>query len=115
MSSKLQVLELAIEQYHAIKKTAYKGEIRSQIERAALGVCLNLSEGNAKRTWKDKRRFFNISYASQQEVKTLLQIVQNQHLEFRADILAAKLYRLQNCQPSTIYRRPIQNTQNTDI
>ena len=54
----------AIEQYQEIKKMKFKGEVRSQVERAAFSVCLNLQEGNAKLTKKDRRRFFNIAYAS---------------------------------------------------
>ena len=46
-SEKPRTLNVAIEQYQTIKMGA-KGETRNQLERAALSVCLNLSEGNAK-------------------------------------------------------------------
>lgn len=88
-------LELAIKQYQIIKNLKLKGEVRSQIERASLSVCLNLSEGNGKLTAKDRARFFNISYASQQEVKCLLKILNLVYLLDLADKLAAHLYRLQ--------------------
>ena len=90
-----RTLELAIRQYRMIKALKLKGEVRNQIERAALSVCLNLSEGNAKLTQKDRRRFFNISYASQQEVKTLLCIEGFDDLHKNSDTLAAHLFRLQ--------------------
>ena len=92
---KFRTLELAINQYQKIKSLKLKGEVRSQIERAALSVCLNLSEGNAKLKTADRRRFFNISFASQKEVQTLLLIEQIKKYESDADLLAAHLYRLQ--------------------
>ena len=90
-----RTLDLAIRQYRMIKALKLKGEVRNQIERAALSVCLNLSEGNAKLKQKDRRRFFNISYASQQEVKTLLYIEGFNDLYRNSDSLAAHLFRLQ--------------------
>ena len=94
-SNKFRTLELAIIQYKQIKSLKLKGEIRNQIERAALSVCLNLSEGNAKQKTNDRRRFFNISYASQKEVMTLLLIEEFGEYYKQADILSAHLYRLQ--------------------
>ena len=92
---KFRTLELAIEQYQQIKRLKLKGEVRSQVERAALSVCLNLSEGSAKEKKKDRRRFFNISYASQKEVQTILFVEEIKAGYELADKLAAHLYRLQ--------------------
>jgi len=88
-------LNIAIEQYRQIKSLRLKGEIRSQIQRAAMSVALNLSEGNAKLTQKDRVRFFNIAYASQKEVQTILLIMGNQRLSNSADRLGAMIYCLQ--------------------
>ena len=93
--TKFKCLNLAIEQYRAIKDLKLKGEERSQIERAALSVPLNLSEGNGKFTLKDKRKFFNIAYASQKEVQTMLLILDNRKLSYKAESLAKMLYVLQ--------------------
>lgn len=95
MVKNFRTLNLAINQYKEIKSLKLKGEVRSQVERAALSVCLNLSEGNAKLQTKERRRFFNISYASQKEVQTLLELENINHLIKNADILGACLYRLQ--------------------
>lgn len=95
MSSKLRVLENAIIQYKEIKKMKFKGEFRSQIERAALSVALNLSEGNARQSIKDKKKFFNISYASNREVQTLLQLSDKVELCRNCDRISAQLYCLQ--------------------
>ena len=40
----------------------------SQMRRAAQSVPMNIVEGNARRTSKDKRKFFNISAASLEEL-----------------------------------------------
>ena len=95
--TKFRTLEIAICQYKEIKALKLKGEVRSQIERAALSVVLNLSEGNAKFKAKDKRRFFNISYASQKEVQTILLLEEITSLYRISDSLGAHLYRLQYC------------------
>jgi len=60
-----------------------------------LSVALNLSEGDAKLTQKDRARFFNIAYASQREVQTILLIMGNQKLTNVADKLGAMIYCLQ--------------------
>lgn len=88
-------LKMAINQYEQIKSLGLKGEIRSQIERAALSVALNLSEGDAKHSQKDRARFFNIAYASQKELQTILLIIGNTRLTDSADRLGAMIFCLQ--------------------
>ena len=90
-----RTLKLAMEQYQKIKNLELKGEIRDQIERAALSVCLNLSEGNARLYKKDRRRFFNISFASQKEVQMVMCLQGLVGLMGPADKLAAHLFKLQ--------------------
>ena len=89
-----RTLNMAIAQYHEIKKLTFKGEIKDQIQRAALSVCLNLSEGNAKAKTLDRKRFFNIAYASQKEVFTILLIENTQSLYQKADHLSASIFKL---------------------
>jgi four helix bundle protein len=92
---KFRSLNTAIKLYHEIKALKLKGEVRSQIERAALSTCLNLSEGSAKFTQKERSRFFNIAYASNKEVITLLLIINQVNLYQCADKLGGMLYMLQ--------------------
>ena len=94
--SRFRTLDLAVEQYKKVKTLKLKGEARNQLTRAAYSVCLNLSEGSAKLHTKDRRRFFNISYASQKEVQIILEIEELRTLIKSADVLAAHLYQLQN-------------------
>lgn len=69
-----RTLELAIEFHRLVEKLAIQGHLRDQISRAATSVCLNLSEGNAKRSVKEKKRFYQTAYASAQECKTILKL-----------------------------------------
>lgn len=46
----------------------------SQLRRAALSVCSNLVEGSARRSAKEKKRFYEISRSSLVEVDTQLEI-----------------------------------------
>ena len=60
--------------------------------RASLSVCLNLAEGNAKLSHKDRKRFFNISLASLREVQALIEVEELESLFPFADKLGASLY-----------------------
>ena len=90
-----RALKLATKQFHEIKDLKLKGEIRSQIERAVLSICLNLSEGNGKLTVKERRRLFNMAYGSSHETLTLLEIINNKTLYAQANHLCAMIYLLQ--------------------
>lgn len=61
----------AIELYKLCKNAGLNTNLQSQLTRASSSVALNLAEGNGRITPKDRRRFFNIAYASAQEVKSI--------------------------------------------
>lgn len=50
--------------------------IRTQLTRAAVSIPLNVSEGSARSSEKDYRRFLEMSLGSAFEVETLLIVVQ---------------------------------------
>ena len=54
------------------KGTAY---IEDQFKRALMSAMLNMSEGNARPSVKEKRRFFDISLASMAEASTAIDIL----------------------------------------
>ncbi len=68
--------------------------VRDQLLRASLSVPLNLAEGSAKLTSKERRRFYNIAFASLREVQALFDLCALKEQAKQADHLAAMVYRL---------------------
>ncbi len=86
--------QLALSFYKNGQNLKLKGALKNQYERALLSIPLNLSEGSAKPSSKDRRKFYYIALGSLREVQTILSITGDQRLEKEADKLAAHLYRL---------------------
>lgn len=59
-----------------------------------LSICLNLAEGSAKQTNKERRRFYYIALGSQREVHCLLELEGYTDLLQKSDHLGASLYKL---------------------
>ncbi len=99
-----RTLDLAIEFYELAEAQKVTGNLRDQLLRAASSISLNLSEGNAKRTTKEKRRYYHIAYASTQECKTILRLIKNQDqaLADTVDKLGASIYKLMNAKIHTL-------------
>lgn len=93
---KFRTLELSVEFYELSEKSDLKGNLREQLLRAASSISLNLAEGNAKRTVPEKKRFYQIAYASNQESKTILRLakISDSKINQVADHLGASLYKL---------------------
>lgn len=90
-----RTLDLAIEFYQKVKGLKLpKAHLQDQFDRALLSIVLNLSEGSAKPTAKDRRKFYHISLGSFREVQTLLLITGNMMLVQDSDSLGAHLYKL---------------------
>jgi four helix bundle protein len=91
-----RTLEVAIQFYELSEKSEVKGHLRDQLLRAAASVSLNLSEGNAKRTIAEKKRFYQMSYASIQECKTILKLAKivDRDINDTADKLGAWIFNL---------------------
>lgn len=53
-----------------------QGELQDQLKRALISSLLNLTEGNTRRTPRERRRFFDISRGSLSEVSACLDIAQ---------------------------------------
>ncbi|ADZ12581.1 four helix bundle protein [Riemerella anatipestifer] len=67
--------------------------IVSQMRRASMSICANISEGISRKTNKDKSRFLNLSYGSAIEVLNFLIIAndleyieQEEYLKLRKEI-----------------------------
>lgn len=93
---KFRTLELAIEFNEKVNQLKLDGHLRDQILRAASSIALNLAEGNAKFSVKEKKRFYQMAYASLKECQVIFRLIQNENksLESLADHLGASLYKL---------------------
>ena len=56
--------QMAKDLYKLVQTEPLKGESRDQMVRASLRSCLNLIEGSARPTIKDRRRFFYMALSS---------------------------------------------------
>ena len=91
---KLRTYQLALALYHSCQKLKLQGVLKNQFERALLSIVLNLSEGSAKPTSRDRKKFYFIALGSLREVQSVLDIIQNERLIHQADIVGAALYKL---------------------
>jgi four helix bundle protein len=91
-----RTLDLSVEFYELSEQSDIKGNLRDQLLRAASSISLNLSEGNAKRTVAEKKRYYHTAYASCQECKTILRLakIENSKINQVVDHLGASLYKL---------------------
>ena len=86
--------KLAIQFYHKSNNLDLKGPMKNQFQRALLSIPLNLSEGSAKSSAKERKKFYEISLGSLREVQTILTLVNHRELIKEADKLGAFLYKL---------------------
>jgi four helix bundle protein len=87
--------QLAKALYQECSKTNIHGSgLRDQLLRASSSVALNLAEGSAKRSPKDRARFYEIALASLREVQAIFDLKELSTLQTKADILGAHVYSL---------------------
>jgi four helix bundle protein len=87
--------QLAVSFYKECQKIKLPYYLRDQILRAASSVALNLAEGSAKPTKKDRMKFYAIAFGSLREVQSVLDLSSGDaSLIAKADHLAACLYKL---------------------
>ena len=86
--------ELAKQFHKDCQKLKLRAPYKDQFERALLSVILNLVEGSAKPTAKDRKRFYAISMGSLRETQAILDLCGHAELLQRSDSVAACLYRL---------------------
>lgn len=91
-----RTLDLSVKFYELYERSDIKGNLRDQLLRAASSISLNLSEGNAKNSVKDKKRFFQMAYGSLRECQTIFRLAKLDEpaLNKKADHLGACLYKL---------------------
>lgn len=91
-----KTLDLAAQFYNLAKGLRLPSHLRDQMLRASSSIALNLSEGNAKLSPKEKRRFYQIAFGSLRECQTILRLecAGDPRLHDLADHLGACLYKL---------------------
>ena len=96
MLKNFRTYQLAIEFYRRCQEVKAPGFLKSQLLRAASSVALNLSEGTAKTSAKERQRFYGIALGSLRECQTALELNETNVLSLLdlADHLGASLYRL---------------------
>lgn len=95
-----KTLDQAIEFYDQISSLEITGHLKDQLHRAASSIPLNLSEGNAKASAKEKRHFFQTAYGSLRECQTTFKLLKiaDGKVVMAADRLGGSLYKLINSQ-----------------
>jgi len=95
MLKNFRTYSLAVSFYQECQKLKLNACLRNQLERASSSIALNLAEGNARRTTRDRKHFFQIAYGSLKESEAILDLASaNTALKNLADSLGAHLYRL---------------------
>jgi four helix bundle protein len=92
----LFALELALEFYHLSSGVRLPLHLRNQFLKAASSIAMNLSEGAAKPTLADRKRFYYISLGSLRECQTILKLQKGVSSELvrKLDFLGICVYRL---------------------
>ncbi len=92
MLANFRCYQIAKEVFADCEKLPLKGEIKSQLNRAALSIVLNLAEGSGKFEKNDQRRFFKIAFGSIREVQAILDLIKNDEILVKVDRLAASTW-----------------------
>jgi four helix bundle protein len=95
MLKNFRTYDLSVEFYHQCKKLKLQKHLYFQLIRAASSVTLNLAEGSAKPTFRDRIRFYNIAFASFRECQAIMHLSDCSTLELHAlaDRLGSSLRR----------------------
>ena len=95
MQSNFRTLELSISLHKNCRTLKLPYYLKDQMLRASSSVALNLSEGSAKSSKKDQRRFFEIAFGSIKELKTILELAEAPlPIKDQADKTAAHIFKL---------------------
>lgn len=91
-----RTLDLAVEFYGKVENLKVPSHLKDQLLRASSSVSLNLAEGNAKFSYRDKKRIYQIAMGSLRETQTILKLAKIDDLDIlnAADRLGASLYKL---------------------
>lgn len=88
--------QLSVQFYKECLKLRLPTHLKDQMLRASSSICLNLSEGSAKGTLRDRVRFYRIALGSQRECATILELLSEPSVTAikLCDQVGAHIYRL---------------------
>ena len=84
--------QLALELTKVCNGIRLKGPYKNQFERAVLSIALNLSEGSAKKSRKERFRFYETALGSCRECQTIADILGLEMIKRQLDQVAASCY-----------------------
>jgi four helix bundle protein len=93
---RFRTLHLAVAFARAGRSVALPVHLRDQFARASSSVALNLAEGAAKSSPRDRARFYEIALGSLRESQVILRLVVDDAAPIArdADVLAAHVFKL---------------------
>jgi len=91
-TTSFRTYELAVQFYRESRDLGLPTFLRDQFDRASSSIVLNLAEGSAKASRKDRHRFFQIALGSVRECQAILRLEPRQIPTL--DRLAASNYKL---------------------
>ena len=96
MLTNFRSYQLAVKFYRLAQGQRAPRHLRDQLLRASSSVALNLSEGSAKRSPADRRRFYEIALGSVRECEAIVALLfpQASPLDEPVDKLARHVYKL---------------------
>ena len=88
--------ELSVQFYRMVSLLKVPCHLKGQLQRASSSVALNLAEGSAKPSPKERAKFYRISLGSFRECEAVFHLLQihNAELSELTDKLARHLYKL---------------------
>lgn len=94
--SEFRTLTLAKTYYSLGSRHNLPAHLKDQFLRSSSSISLNLAEGNAKTSLRDRLRIFEIAYGSFRESQTILELasINDTKLLASGDELGANLYKL---------------------
>ncbi len=85
---------LARQFHRECQELKFKPAYQDQFDRALLSIVLNLAEGSAKPTAKDRKKFYAIAMGSLRETQAILDLCGYEKQLQLSDTVAACLYKL---------------------
>ena len=90
----METYQLAVSFYRTVTALKLPSHLRSQLDRAASSIALNLAEGSGRFGRKDQKRFYHMAFGSLRECQAILDLRggSNEEVVELADRLAAHIY-----------------------